>query len=210
MPPRLHGTIAYIGALLVFLLVVAVRGATADVVVLGALWTIHYIRRASESLFVHRHRNWRVSASEGAATYVYYWGFGSWIAISLTEPSFRSPNVLWLAAGIALFLLGEAGNTWFHLRLRRLRAPGTEERVMPTGGLFNLVSCPHYLFEILSWIGFALAAQVMAAYAFLALGTAILMVFAWQRHRAYRRAFDGREGRPLYPPKRRALVPFVF
>ena len=27
---------------------------------------------------------------------------------------------------------------------------------MPNGGLFNLVCCPHYLFELLGWLGVAL------------------------------------------------------
>jgi steroid 5-alpha reductase family enzyme len=113
--------------------------------------------------------------------------------------------------GLVLFVLGEVGNTWAHLKLRALKdANLTNRRRFPRGGLFELVSCPHYLFEITTWVGFALITQVLGSWGFLTLGACILGYYASARHQAYRRAFDGRDGQELYSPKRRALVPFVF
>lgn len=54
--------------------------------------------------------------------------------------------------------------------LRDLRPAGTTLRVIPRGFLFERVSCPHYSFEICSWIGFALVAQTWSALAFLVVG----------------------------------------
>ena len=30
------------------------------------------------------------------------------------------------------------------------------------------------------------------------------------RHKKYKKEFDGKEGRPLYPENRKALIPFIF
>lgn len=52
-------------------------------------------------------------------------------------------------AGLALFLLSELGNLICHVMLSRLRpADGTKLRPIPTGFLFELVSCPNYFFEV--------------------------------------------------------------
>jgi very-long-chain enoyl-CoA reductase len=72
------------------------------------------------------------------------------------------------------------------------------------------VSCPHYFFEIVSWIGFAIAIQTIGSLAFLAASAGVLVTWARKRHRAYLAEFDGREGRELYPKDRKALVPFVY
>ncbi len=51
------------------------------------------------------------------------------------------------------------------MALRNLRPPGTKERnvPMPTSNpltmLFNLVSCPHYTYEILAWTSFTIMTQ---------------------------------------------------
>jgi very-long-chain enoyl-CoA reductase len=143
--------------------------------------------------------------------YLYYWGFAYWIARGLRGAGDGvSPDQLtWL--GCAFFVLGEVGNTWAHQRLRALRSSsGSAEKKVPRGGLFELVSCPHYLFEITRWVGFSLLSRVLGAYAFLALGSLILASYARARHLAYRKEFDGQSGRALYPPTRRALVPFIF
>ena len=76
--------------------------------------------------------------------------------------------------------------------------------------MFERVSSPHYLFEILSWVGFALVTETWAALAFLLVGAGILGAWAHSRHVAYKKDFDGLAGRELYPAARRALIPGVF
>lgn len=41
-----------------------------------------------------------------------------------------------------------------HLNLRSLRPAGTRTRAIPKGYGFNLVSCPNYFFEMVSWVAF--------------------------------------------------------
>ena len=88
--------------------------------------------------------------------------------------------------------------------LRRLREPGETGYKVPAGGGFRYVSAPNYLGEIVEWIGFALAAQTLAAWAFAAFTFANLAPRAVANHRWYRERFAD------YPRQRRALIPFLW
>jgi hypothetical protein len=68
--------------------------------------------------------------------------------------------VAWLTdirfiAGIAIFLLGATVNIWADGKLIALRT-NTTDYAIPRGGLFEWVSCPNHLGEIVQWWGFAL------------------------------------------------------
>jgi very-long-chain enoyl-CoA reductase len=218
MPPRAHNLVSYVGALVVFAAVFGVRVLSAEAAapvrsaawLAAALWSFHFARRAAESAWVHRYGKARVPTGDVVTEYLYYWGFAAWNAFSLTSASYREPALWLVVVGVALFVIVESGNARAHRMLRDLRPLGTKTRVIPRGFLFEQVSCPHYLFEILSWVGFALVTETWAARAFLVVGAGILGSWAHARHVAYRKDFDGQEGRELYPSRRRALIPGVF
>jgi very-long-chain enoyl-CoA reductase len=205
-------------AQLVFMLVVGLRlagGAAQRALPIAVsvgigMWCLHFARRASEAAFIHRYGKPQVPLADVLTEYVYYWGFAVWNALSLLSESYRGPALGWVLTGAAVFVLAELGNAKAHRMLRDLRPAGTAARVIPRGFLFERVSSPHYLFEILTWVGFALATQTWAALAFLLLGSGILASWARARHLAYRKDFDGLEGRASYPAARRALIPGVF
>jgi very-long-chain enoyl-CoA reductase len=175
-----------------------------------ALWSLHFAKRTAESLWVHRYGKAAVPVGDVVTEYVYYWGFAAWNAWSVTSSSYAAPATWLVVAGTLVFIVAELGNARAHRMLRDLRPEGTKRRVIPRGFLFERVSCPHYLFEILSWVGFALVTQTWAARVFLVVAAGILGAWAHTRHVAYRRDFDGNDGRELYPPARRALLPGVF
>ena len=204
--PRVHNAVSYLGALLVFAVAVLWRAVSLDGALLVPLgmWSFHFARRASESLFLHRYGKKAVSLSDAALEYVYYWGFAAWIGWAIARPGFSIDVSPLSWTGLFLFCTGESGNFSTHVMLSRLRPKGTTLRRVPRGLWFELVSCPNYLFEIVSWVGFALIARVPGAYVFLALSAAILAGWANTRHAAYRAEF------PAYPPQRKRLVPFVF
>ena len=57
-----------------------------------------------------------------------------------------SSNHIAIAAGIVLWILGESINFYHHAILANLRLSGTSSGyVIPSGGLFKFVVCPHYL-----------------------------------------------------------------
>lgn len=104
-------------------------------------------------------------------------------------------------AGTALFLLGAAINLHADYALIRLRKPGETGYRIPEGGLFNWISCPNHLGEILEWAGFALLTWSLPGLAFAFWTFANLAPRAWAHHLWYRKHF------PEYPPRRRALIP---
>jgi len=51
---------------------------------------------------------------------------------------------------------GALSNGKTHLTLRNLRRAGTTKRAIPYGYGFNLVSCPNYTFDSISWLAIAI------------------------------------------------------
>ncbi len=65
------------------------------------------------------------------------------------------------------------------------------------------MSCPNYLGEMMEWGGWTLACWNLGALAFLVWTVANLAPRAIKTHRWYRDRFSD------YPPKRKALLPFI-
>ena len=114
----------------------------------------------------------------------------------LTDPRFIT--------GAGLFVLGFTINRRADRLLRRLRAPGETGYKIPYGGLFERVSCPNYLGEIIEWSGWALATWSFPGLSFAAWTFANLVPRARAHHRWYWENF------PNYPRKRKALIPGVW
>lgn len=61
---------------------------------------------------------------------------------------------------MALFLLANMLQLWSHALLSALSRPSrgdtVSKYVLPSGGPFDLITCPHYLAEILLYLGLAL------------------------------------------------------
>lgn len=224
MRPRTHNLLSYSMALLVFMIVIVVRfpytgdwlsslpSLSTQALLAVLMWCFHFARRSIEAAWVHRYGKPQVPWSDVLVEYVYYWGFAAWIAVSLTPAGGQQRHAVAVETvlGALVFVVAELGNARAHRMLRDLRPEGSKLRVIPRGFLFERVSSPHYLFEILSWVGFALVAQTWAAGAFLVVGAGILGSWAHARHVAYRKEFDGVDGREQYPVSRRALIPGVF
>ncbi len=209
LPPRVHNALSYGVATLV--LPLCLQWEEPHTILIAGAWVFHFARRTAEALFVHRYSGRPVPPLDYLVEYLYYWGFAYWIARGLNASATHEAATPLLALGLSIFVVGEAGNAWAHQKLRALRSSfGSSEKKVPQGGAFELVACPHYLFEITSWVGFAVMTRVIGAFAFLGLGAAILATYARTRHLAYQKEFDGRDGRALYPTSRRALVPLVF
>mmetsp|Transcript_37783 Transcript_37783/g.93562 ORF Transcript_37783/g.93562 Transcript_37783/m.93562 type:complete len:97 (+) Transcript_37783:49-339(+) len=73
------------------------------------------------------------------------------------------------------------------------------------GGLFEYVTCPHYLGEWLEWTGFAVATQTRAGWAFAFWTLANLLPRAVASRAWYRDKFG-----PKYPAGMRAMIPFIW
>lgn len=206
---RTYNALSYGGAALFFS--VLVDWSKPALTKIAILWVLHFVRRTAESLWVHRFSGRLVPPTDYLIEYLYYWGFGIWIALSLSSDTYAPVPFPTYLTGLSLFCVGQIGNAWAHQKLRALRSTSGEKvKRLPSGGLFSLVACPHYLFEITTWAGFALLSWTWGSLAFFLVGAGILASYASARHKSYQREFDGKDGRALYPPGRRALLPFVF
>ncbi|KAF8492874.1 3-oxo-5-alpha-steroid 4-dehydrogenase-domain-containing protein [Gautieria morchelliformis] len=179
-----------------------------------AMVMAHFVKRELETLFVHRFSHATMPFSNIFKNSAHYHlGSGLALAWAIYTPAYSSrklagtirdnTNFIWAMTGF--WALAEIFNLQSHIALRNLRPPGTTTRAIPRGFGFNLVSCPNYLWEILSWTAIAIMTNNVFAYAFLALSTGQMFLWALKKHRAYKREF-GKE----YPRERKALFPFFI
>ncbi|GMI80514.1 hypothetical protein like AT5G16010 [Hibiscus trionum] len=106
--------------------------------------------------------------------------------------------------GIVLFQVGISGNFYHHYLLSKLRTKGGKDYKIPKGGLFDLVICPHFLFEILGFMGISLISQTLYSFS-VTLGIVLyLMGRSYVTRRWYMSKFDD------FPKEVKALIPFVF
>ncbi|MFQ6655561.1 hypothetical protein Gotur_026069 [Gossypium turneri] len=106
--------------------------------------------------------------------------------------------------GIALFLIGISGNFYHHYLLSKLRTKGDKDYKIPKGGLFELVICPHYLFEILEFLGISLISQTLYSFS-VTLGSALyLMCRSYVTRKWYVSKFED------FPKEVKAFIPLVF
>jgi 3-oxo-5-alpha-steroid 4-dehydrogenase 1 len=182
------------------------RAAPAPLALL-ALWQTHYVHRAFVFPFALRAEGKTMPVVIAAMAFAFNllnaWINARWIselgdyrAAWLVDPRF--------VGGALVFFAGLAVNVRADGRLRALRRPGETGYQIPRGGLYEYVSCPNYLGEIVEWLGWALATWSLPGLAFAIYTIANLGPRAVHHHAWYRRTFPG------YPPRRKALVPFLF
>ena len=204
--PALGSTVGWIAmewpSVFLFALVWVANPAfgTPMVLTLGLLWLVHYVQRTFVFSLLLRGSGRRQSLLTVALANVFNVLNATGNAAALTPRPF---DAIFLV-GVTLFALGFGLNVHSDRVLRSLRAPGETGYRIPFGGGFAYVSAPNYLGEILEWLGFALAAQTLAAWAFAAFTFANLAPRALSNHRWYRERF------PDYPVRRRALIPFLW
>jgi protein-S-isoprenylcysteine O-methyltransferase Ste14 len=137
----------------------------------------------------------------------YLFNGGAMIYVQHLSRGLPEPAVDLLYPGVLAFAVGLAGNFYHHYLLSRLRAGGDDDKKgykIPTGGLFGLVTCPHYLFEILAFFGFAMISQTLYALT-VAVGTAAYLA---GRSFATRKWYDSKFDE--FPSRIKALVPYVW
>ena len=192
-----------------FAAIFALGRQRAEPVALAMLsfWLFHYVRRA----FVYPRRmtadNKRMPVIVVLLAIVFnllnaYVNAG-WIADRGTYPTqwFTDPRFL---LGTALFMMGFRVNVKADALLLALRTPGDRSYRIPRGWLYEYVSCPNYLGEVVEWFGWALLTWSLAGLAFALYTAANLVPRALSHHRWYREHFSD------YPKGRKAVVPGVF
>jgi hypothetical protein len=172
------------------------------------LWEVHYIHRAFIYPFLRRASGGRMPASVMVLAVVFnlinsYFNGRALFSIHAGYPDrwLLDPRFL---AGLLLFLTGFYVNRRADSLLGKLRRGNNGRYHIPVGGLFNWISSPNYLGEIVQWAGWALATWSWAGFSFALWTAANLVPRARSNHLWYRMKF------PDYPQDRKALIPNVW
>jgi len=181
---------------------------TLPALVFLVMWEVHYIHRTFIYSFTLRTKDKRMpfailmsgfffnivnSALNGGYLFTISGGYpNEW----LKDPRFLT--------GFILFGIGFIVNRLSDRVLRNLRTPGESGYKIPHGGLYQWISCPNYLGEIIEWTGWAIATWSLPGLAFAVWTAANLIPRAWSHHKWYHQHF------PDYPPRRKALLPGIW
>ena len=105
--------------------------------------------------------------------------------------------------GFMILLLGIYINIISDNILLKLKKNNDDYQI-PNGFLYNYVSCPNYLGEIVEWIGFYIMIQSIPALLFVLWTIFNLVPRAISHHRWYNKTFQN------YPKERKAIIPFII
>lgn len=207
---RLGWFLMELPALLVFAFTVSFTGFWYNLMLLAAtfLWFLHYVHRAV--IFPLRlktkGKKMPVVIMFSAIFFNLVNGFinGYWLAFFAPEDKIDFNTDVRIIAGVAIFFTGFIINQHHDEILINLRKGENKGYRIPHGGLFKFVSCPNYLGEIISWVGFYVVTLSLPALAFLIWTLANLIPRAIDHHKWYRKEFAE------YPAKRKAVIPFIL
>lgn len=175
----------------------------------ATLVSLHFGKRCLEVLFLHRY-----SGVMNLGSIVMICGMYSAQALILGEVAATAVGEggmattgfeTWMIVGLVLWVIGTGLNFQHHRLLANLRKPGETEYKVPSGGLFGLVACPHYLAELIGWWGYALIFHHIAG---VMLWVVMAMYLAGRAHatlRWYRERLGDR-----VPANWKRLVPFIY
>jgi len=211
-------TLIYAPALLVSV-VMAVGGSSRSVVPpptwAGVLCLLHFAKRCAEVKFLH-HYSGTIALATAAFIGTYY----ALIAVLIASIATTTPTPLSITIGTTVFVIGLLGNFYHHSLLAQLRNKKNDgptrsgsttnttprQYVAPQGGLFRYVAAPHYLFELLGWLGIAIVSQHGNAYLVVASMGSYLTGRAVAQNAWNRAKFTDQN----WPSTRKNIVPFVF
>ncbi|MCD7455708.1 hypothetical protein HAX54_029226 [Datura stramonium] len=166
--------------------------------------TIHFFKRLLEVLFVHKYSGGMAMNSIITISSSYFIAFSSLMYIQYLTKRSTEPSIDLKYIGSIVFLVGIIGNLYHHFLLSKLRKKGESGYKIPKGGLFSLVICPHYLFEIVTFLGFSLISQTLFSFSS-TIGTLFyLMGRSYATRKWYFSKFED------FPRNVKALIPFVF
>jgi len=126
----------------------------------------------------------------------YFTNFANYNSGWLYDPRFIIGLIMFFCG---LWINWKADNVLIHLR----KAEETDYKI-PGGWLFNYISCPNMLGELIEWAGFAILCWNMPAVAFFIWSAANLIPRAMAHHKWYQNKFSD------YPAERKAILPGIF
>ncbi|XP_071732064.1 uncharacterized protein [Rutidosis leptorrhynchoides] len=166
--------------------------------------TFHFFKRDFEVLFVHKYSGGMILGSIILISIFYFYVATSMIVVHYLSMSLDEPSIDLKYIGSIMFIVGIIGSFYHHNLLSKLRKEGEKEYKIPQGGLFGLVICPHYLFEIVIFWGLSFISQTPMAFV-IALGDSCYLIGrSYETRKWYVNKFDD------FPERIKCVIPYVF
>ncbi|MFT6286923.1 MAG: 3-oxo-5-alpha-steroid 4-dehydrogenase 1 [Halieaceae bacterium] len=179
------------------------------------VWMCHYTNRALVTPLLMRVQPGSTSSFGLSVVFAGWFTLGmhgyfnaayiSELGTQYTNDWFFDPRFI---GGLTVYGFGFCLNIVSDSILRNLRSKnpvhGEPRYKIPYGGGFRFVSCPQYLGEIISFIGFAIMTWNLGAVFVLAITFANLVPRALYTHQWFLKTFEN------YPKERKAIIPFVL
>ncbi|KAL5292509.1 SRD5A3.2 family protein [Megaselia abdita] len=190
-----------------------------ETLIVLTLLTLQCVRRFYETNFVQIFSSKsKINVSHYLVGYLHY--FGAIVAVLLNAEgfvrgthghsfSFRNLKVAQVICCMIFHMCWreqyKSNMIFVDLRKDKAGKQVTEEHRIPTGRLFNLVTSPHYLFEILIYVVIFFIIPQSSSWRYCTLWVISNQVEnAWLTHKWYKETFKN------YPKSRKAIIPFVF
>ena len=125
---------------------------------------------------------------------------GFHVQFNVSETNIFEFNII---LGVLIFFIGMIINVTSDNKLISLRKEEMGYKI-PNGKLFNFVSCPNYLGEIIEWFGFFIIVPSIASLSFFLWTSFNLIPRALNHHEWYNEKFKN------YPKNRKAVIPFIL
>ena len=181
---------------------------TTMTMMMPALLAVHFGKRVFECIFVHKYSGSMPWTTPPTIASVYVLG----VLIQLHAAASRvnqdgQPSGIQTILGLLFYVGGLVGNGYHHWLLAQLRNDSSSSKVyfVPSGGLFEFVAAPHYLFEIIEWVGVAMVAGHIFS-----LGLCAPIIAYLGLRADGQREWNRQKFKDDYPPERMRLVPFVY
>lgn len=215
---------------ILYLLFSQLGGQAGLKLLVTVLLVTHFSKRVFEVLFIQSFSIGENVFAVMAPGFLYCVNNWIWLR-SIDDTPLGATGQVRAVLGSLIFLAGEFGCLWHHIRLAQLRArppkdllrvrvdahqseqpllQGSAPRqgriyVLPVGGLFDYVACPHWFCELVGFFGLSLVTWHLHA-CLIPVGMASFLAGkAESSTRWYKSKFGDK-----YPSNRRHLVPFIW
>lgn len=168
--------------------------------IFSAAILIHFAKRSLECLFVHEYSG-PIDASTVFQITAGYSAVSIYAAYLLPWTLKQMDALVYV--GFVIFLIGQFFNFYHHKLLADLRK-NAQDYFIPKGALFEKVTCPHYFFEVLAWIGIALISRQIDMFLL------ALMMGSYLTGRSAKASAWYLEKFSEYPKDRKNIFPYLY
>jgi very-long-chain enoyl-CoA reductase len=169
---------------------------------------LHFFRRVIESNFIHNFTEAPAPIAAVPFIIFYYSGlYGIVVHYFFLQPSyvpwFELSDNTYIALG-ALFMLFEMLNFRCHCITAALRKPGSNERGIPQGCGFGIVTVANYMWEGFAWFTFIFIAQTYGGIFWSFVSYRAMYNRGSMKHKKYQEQF------PDYAKDKKILIPYLL